>query len=83
MNKQEFKVKMKELMDMGAKYKWQLLGCDSQNFRVSLQDDMRIFRMDVYVSKGTVVFGRVGSTPDTTRNNTMNKIEAILKNPFQ
>lgn len=83
MNKQDFRVKIKELSELGRKYKWQLLGCDSQNYRVSLQDEMRIFRIDIYVSKGTVVFGRVGLTPTTTKNNTTKMIEDILKNPFQ
>ena len=83
MNKQDFRLKLKELSELGRKYKWNLLGCDSQNYRISLQDEMRIFRMDIYVSTGTVVFGRVGLGSSTTKNNTTAAIEKLLKNPYQ
>jgi hypothetical protein len=83
MNKEEFRAKMNELIAIGKQYKWQLLGADSKNYRVTLQDDLGIFRMDIYVSTWSVVFGRKGQAATTSKKHTIESITDILKNPYK
>lgn len=80
---EDFKHKLKLIKEFAAKYKWNLIRTDIDFARISLCDELSIFKVDIYTSKMTVCIFPKGEKPTFLKRQTMDMIETILKSPFQ
>ena len=83
MEVKEFKKKMSLIQPIADKYKFLVVGNDPHTSRLTLKDELSIWRIDIYLTKMTVVFQPAGGKIKYYKRFNLEKIEDLLKNPYK
>ncbi len=82
MDATDFESKGLELLVFAEQFKWICVSSDGHSCRVSFVDETRMIRVDIYTSKMTVCMVRKGEKPRYFKNQTLDQIKQLFKNPY-
>jgi hypothetical protein len=82
MEKKDFTNKKKLIDTIASKYKWTSISNDSNTGRLSYNDELSVYRVDIYTSKMTVCILPSGDKPIYRKRQNLEMIDTIFKNPY-
>lgn len=82
MTKADFIKKKLPIDRIAVGYNYTSASSDLKSGRVSYNDITSMVRIDVYLTKNTVSILSKGDTPRHFKNQTLNQIEKIFRNPY-
>lgn len=83
MDIKDFRRKKKLVEEVAKKHCWLYYSTDSKTYRISFKDNLSIYRIDIYLSKMTVVLLPSGDTPTYHKRQNIEMIDAIMKEPYK
>lgn len=81
MDLKEYRNKMNLILSLAKKCRWETHSTDSNTFRISLKDELSIYRIDIYLSKMTICFLPTGEKPKYFKRQNLKMIENIMLHP--
>lgn len=83
MDKIEFQTKKAEVESFATKYNWSFSNMNFENKRVSYEDETSYCRIDIFLSKMTIMITKKGHKPVVLKKQSMKQLEDIFRNPYQ
>ena len=83
MDKIEFQTKKAEVENLATKYNWRFSNMHFENKRVSFEDETSYCRVDIFLSKMTIMITKKGQKPEVLKNQSMKQLEDNFKNPYK
>lgn len=83
MDKIEFQTKKAEVENLATKYNWSFSSMHFENKRVSYVDETRYCRVDIFLSKMTIMITKKGHKPQVLKDQSMKQLENLFRNHYQ
>ncbi|HAH24922.1 MAG TPA: hypothetical protein DCL77_14410 [Prolixibacteraceae bacterium] len=83
MDKEDYRKKKLEIDTIAARYMWSVVSNDEKSGRLSYQDELSVYKVDVFTSKMTVCILPKGGQPVYLKRQNMVMVDKVLKNPYK